>query len=134
MTPAGWVREGSLVRESGDKDFPDWARLVEHHGSLERQQNEADPMPVKLVCLLPARNAAADLPGFFESAARFADAVVALDDGSSDDTGMLLRANPLVARVEVNPHRSDFRGWNDAANRNLLLKAAAGLRPDWIIS
>src|SRR5215212_6317434 len=114
MTPAGWVREGSLVRESGDKDFPDWARLVEHHGSLERQQNEADPMPVKVVCLLPARNAAADLPGFFESAARFADAVVALDDGSTDETRELLEACPLVEVLITNPRRESYRRWDDA--------------------
>src|SRR5207245_404863 len=35
-----------------------------------------------LVCLLPARNCEEDLPGYFDSVRRFADAVVALDDGS----------------------------------------------------
>lgn len=32
-----------------------------------------------LVCLLPARNCEGDLPGYFESVSRFADAVVALN-------------------------------------------------------
>jgi glycosyltransferase involved in cell wall biosynthesis len=88
----------------------------------------------KLVCLLPVRNGAADLPGYFESAARFADAIVALDDGSTDDTRAILNASPLVKRVLENPRRLDYRGWDDAANRNRLLEAAAELEPEWIIS
>ena len=87
-----------------------------------------------VVCLLPARNAAADLPGFFESAARFCDAVVALDDGSIDETRGLLEASPLVKVVLTNPRREDYRGWDDAANRNRLLAAAGGLNPRWIFS
>lgn len=89
---------------------------------------------LQLVCLLPARNAVADLPGFFASAARFADAVVALDDGSTDETAELLAAHPLVIRLLRNPRRPDYRGWNDAANRNRLLAAAAEFDPGWIVS
>jgi glycosyltransferase involved in cell wall biosynthesis len=88
----------------------------------------------KLVCLLPVRNGAADLPGYFDSVARFADAIVALDDGSTDDTRAILDANPLVKLVLANPRRLDYRGWDDAANRNRLLEAAAELEPEWIIS
>ena len=87
-----------------------------------------------VVCLLPARNAAADLPGFFESAARFCDAVVALDDGSTDKPRELLEASPLVKVVLTNPRREHYRGWDDAANRNRLLTAAGGLNPRWIFS
>lgn len=87
-----------------------------------------------LVCLLPVRNGEADLPGYFASAARFADAVVALDDGSTDSTLHLLRANPLVKVVLENPVRPSFAGWDDAANRNRLLEAAGHLSPTWIMS
>ena len=87
-----------------------------------------------VVCLLPVRNAAADLPGWFESVARFADRVVALDDGSTDDTGDVLRAHPLVDTVLTNPRRDDHTGWDDSLNRNRLLEAAGALHPDWIIS
>jgi glycosyltransferase involved in cell wall biosynthesis len=86
------------------------------------------------VCLLPARNCADDLPGYFESVGRFADAVVALDDGSTDDTRDVLDAHPLVERVLTNPRRADYRGWDDGANRNGLLEAAAELEPEWVIS
>ena len=90
--------------------------------------------PGRVVCLLPARNAARDLPGWFESARRFADAVVALDDGSSDETRELLEREPLVQTVLANPPRKSYAGWDDAGNRNRLLDAAAKLEPDWIIS
>jgi glycosyltransferase involved in cell wall biosynthesis len=87
-----------------------------------------------MVCLLPARNAEGDLPEFLTSAARVCDAIVALDDGSTDETHALLRSHPLVKVLLSNPPRPDYRGWDDAENRNRLLEAAADLDPAWIIS
>ena len=83
--------------------------------------------------MLPAHNAAHHLPGWFESVAVFADAVVALDDGSTDGTGDVLEGHPLVKIVLRNPSRDGYAGWNDSINRNLLLEAAGSLRPDWVI-
>lgn len=89
---------------------------------------------MSVVCLLPVRNGAADLPGWLESAARVADVVVALDDGSTDDTGDLLRANPLVERVLESPRRPTSHGWHDGDNRNRLLRACDELEPEWVLS
>src|SRR5690606_38453550 len=86
----------------------------------ETQNGEANKGRPLLVTLLPARNAAADLPGYLENVARFSDAVVALDDGSTDDTFDVLAAHPLVKILLRNPRREDYRGWDDAANRNRL--------------
>lgn len=91
-------------------------------------------MPGPVVTLLPARNAEADLPGHLASVARFADAVVALDDGSTDGTRRLLEAHPLVRTVLTNPRREGYAGWDDSANRNRLLAAALELAPAWILS
>ncbi len=87
-----------------------------------------------VVCLLPARNAAEYLPGWFESVSRFVDAVVALDDGSTDETGDILARHPLVRVLLRNPPRPDYGGWDDSLNRNRLLAAAAPLAPGWIVS
>ena len=92
------------------------------------------PGHAKLVCLLPARNAEPDLDGWFESVREFADAVVALDDGSTDNTAELLAAEPLAKVLLRNPRRPSHLGWDDSANRNRLLDAAASLDPDWIMS
>lgn len=86
-----------------------------------------------LVCLLPVRNGASELEGYLESAARFADAVVALDDGSTDQTAALLEAAPLVRAVLRNPVRPGYAGWDDAANRQRLLDACEELDPRWVI-
>lgn len=87
----------------------------------------------EVLCLLPVRNGAADLADWFAGAARFCDAVVALDDGSSDETLELLEAEPLVRLVLTNPRRDGYAGWDDGANRSRLLDAAQRLDPDWII-
>lgn len=60
--------------------------------------------------------------------------MVALDDGSTDETARLLESDPLVRTLLRNPRRETYAGWDDAANRNRLLDAAGKLRPEWIIS
>ncbi|MDH4195267.1 MAG: glycosyltransferase [Nitrospirota bacterium] len=87
-----------------------------------------------VVCLLPARNCEGDLPGYFESVSRFADAIVALDDGSTDSTKQVLTENPLVKILLSNPVRENYVGWDDSGNRNRLLGAVGPLQPKWIIS
>ncbi len=99
---------------------------------LDRLLEGARARPT-LACLLPVRNAAADLPGYLDSVAGFADAVVALDDGSTDATRALLEDSPLVRELISNPPREGFGGWDDGANRRQLLRAAAGLDPDWAL-
>ena len=93
----------------------------------------ADTSRPLLVCLLAVRNGAADLEGYLESAERFADAVVALDDGSTDATAELLAAAPLVRKLIRNPRRDSYAGWDDAANRQALLDAASELEPRWVV-
>ncbi|HWV23477.1 MAG TPA: glycosyltransferase [Thermomicrobiales bacterium] len=87
-----------------------------------------------LVCMLPARNAARDLPDYLACVDTFCDAIVALDDGSTDETYDILAAHPSVKILLSNPMREDYRGWDDAANRNRLLEAVESLNPEWLIS
>ena len=49
--------------------------------------------------MLPARNAAHHLEAHLAAVARYADLVVALDDGSTDDTRAVLESHPLVKVV-----------------------------------
>jgi len=86
-----------------------------------------------LACLLPVRNGAAYLDGWFESVEQFADAVLALDDGSTDDTRARLAASPTVTHLLENPIRATYHDWNDAENRSRLLAAAAPLDPRWVM-
>ncbi|MEX0991735.1 MAG: glycosyltransferase [Actinomycetota bacterium] len=86
-----------------------------------------------LLCLLPMRNEESNLPGWLESAPGFCEAVIALDDGSTDRTAEILEGHDLFARILRAPQREGYAGWDDATNRRLLLEAAAELRPRWII-
>lgn len=64
----------------------------------------------------------------------FADAVVALDDGSEGDTADAVRNHPLVATVLTNPPQPVGAERNDSVgNWTRLLVAAVPLRPDWIL-
>ena len=86
-----------------------------------------------LACLLPVRDGTGDLPGYIESASRFSDAVIAIDDGSTDGTAELLANEPLVDLVLKNPPRKGFAGWDDRENRQRLLEAAAKAGFDWAL-
>jgi glycosyltransferase involved in cell wall biosynthesis len=101
---------------------------------VSRSRADGDHVEPRIVCLLPVRNSADVLPSWLDEAAAFADAVVALDDGSNDDTGAILAAHPLVASIITNERRDGYLGWHDGRNRNRLLAAAAALAPDWIFS
>lgn len=102
-------------------------------GTFSNTSTGAEQRPL-LVCLLPARNAEKDLPRYLASVSTFCDAIVALDDGSTDGTYEILETHPLVKVLLRNPVRHDYRDWDDAANRNRLLSAAQSLQPQWLIS
>jgi glycosyltransferase involved in cell wall biosynthesis len=93
----------------------------------------AAPVRPRLALLVPARNAAADLPGWLDGVRDLADAVVALDDGSTDDTAAVLDADPLVSTLLRHPRREGYAGWDDARNRTELLDAARALDVDWAL-
>jgi len=82
-----------------------------------------------LLCVVVARDSAADLPAFLESAARFADGVVALDHHSADGTRELLDAHPLVRRVL----EADPAGASSGDGIARVVEAAGAEGADWIM-
>jgi glycosyltransferase involved in cell wall biosynthesis len=87
----------------------------------------------RTVCLVPVKDAASELVAYLDSASRVADEVVALDDGSTDDTDAMLKGDPRVSVVLTNPPRVGYRDWDDGENRSRLLDAAGALDPDWVL-
>lgn len=100
---------------------------------LEDGRVTRPPASGPIVCLLPVRNAAPDLPAWLAAARGWCDAVVALDDGSTDATYALLEDDPLVRVLLRNPRRPSAAGWDDRANRQALLDAAGELAPGWLV-
>lgn len=88
---------------------------------------------MRLLCLLPVRNGEASLGAYLSAVASYCDGVIALDDGSTDDTRTILQASPLVKHVLCNPKRRSYAGWDDGRNRRRLLKACGSFRPDWVL-
>lgn len=76
----------------------------------------------ELFGLVPVRNGGHFLPEFLKHGEHFLDGVIALDDGSTDDTGALLARAPLVKKVIAHPRRETAAGWDDLLNRNTLLR------------
>jgi glycosyltransferase involved in cell wall biosynthesis len=101
-------------------------------GGTAPAADEREDSPL-LACLLPARNCADEIPDYLAGAAKFADDVIALDDGSTDETASMLDASPLVTRLLRNPRRDSYAGWDDAANRQALLDAAIESGARWVL-
>jgi glycosyltransferase involved in cell wall biosynthesis len=80
------------------------------------------------VAVYRVKNAEATLEESLDATARFADAIVVLDDGSTDRTREICERHPAVARYEYQDLPFDER-----RDRNKVLALAEELRPDWII-
>lgn len=83
--------------------------------------------PVKLLCVLKARNEEKFLPGLFASLRNFVQGFVVLDDGSTDLTPQIIKAEEKVVSVLTNPQRPKDQTfvWKSEKeiNRQLLIAA-----------
>lgn len=85
--------------------------------------------PRKLVAMYRVKDCADTIRESLDATARFADAIVVLDDGSTDGTDRILREHPAVSCYE----RQDLP-FDERRDRNRIMELAAGLEPDWVIS
>lgn len=89
------------------------------------------PRRVRLLALLAARDEMRFLPGFVANVAPQVDGIIALDDGSSDDSAGFLESSEHVLEVmRVPPERP---AWDEGRNHRSLLEAAARHGADWVI-
>lgn len=82
--------------------------------------------PVKLLCVLKARNEEKFLPGLFASLRDFVPGFVVLDDGSIDATPGIINAEEKVVSVIKNPPRPEdeiYGGSEKTLNVRLLTEA-----------
>ncbi|RKI41740.1 glycosyltransferase [Corallococcus sp. AB004] len=86
-----------------------------------------------LVAVMQLRNEEYHLAGCLAHLRDHVDAIVALDDGSTDGTRAVLAAEPKVADVLTNPPRADMEGWDEPGNRSRLLERAKALGARWVL-
>lgn len=102
--------------------------LVNRAAFLEKWR-ERRAGPRRLVAAYRVKDAEATLAESLDATARFADAIVVLDDGSSDSTPEICRRHPAVTRYE----RQDLP-FDERRDRNRVLAMAGELDPDWILA
>ena len=86
---------------------------------------------VRLVATIAVRDDARFLPGWLRNVVPHVDAIVALDDGSSDGGGDILAAHPAVLEVLRVP--VDRPRWDEVGNHRALVTAAVDHGADWIV-
>lgn len=87
----------------------------------------------KILALLAFYNEQRYLPGYFENLAGRVDGVIALDDGSTDDSRDLVVAQPLTLELLTNAPEAKS-GWDEPANRRDLITAGQAAAADWFLT
>jgi glycosyltransferase involved in cell wall biosynthesis len=82
----------------------------------------------RIVCAVETWNEAGFLPRWLGHVETFAAAVVAIDDGSSDDSAAVLRAHPKVNQVLAKPRGKR----HEVKDRRILTRMALDEKADWI--
>lgn len=96
---------------------------------LARRHNLAYP---RIACVMQVRNEREYLPGCLGHLRGYVDCVIALDDGSTDDTHAILRSDPgFVDCIRNEPVSGHV--WNERENRRRLIERARDLCFDWVL-
>jgi len=86
---------------------------------------------IRLLALLAVRDGMRYLPGFLRNVAPQVDGIIALDDGSSDESPQLLTQNESVIELIRIPGCRPT--WDEVGNHRLLVAAALRHQADWVI-
>ena len=86
----------------------------------------------RVLALVSFRDEARFVPGLLENLATQVDGVVALDDGSTDDSAELLRGHPLVLELIEVPRGAQAE-LEDGRNHRALTEAAWNHGADWLL-
>ena len=85
---------------------------------------------MKIIGLLQARNEERFIRGWLENISPAVDGIIALDDGSTDDTYRIISAHPKTLEVIQNPAG---KAWNEYFNQVSLIKAGRRYGADWLL-
>lgn len=91
------------------------------------------PARTRLLCVTPLRNERRYLPDFIANVAPHVDGIIALDDGSTDGSGLIAAAHPAVLEVMRRPPREPHQ-WDELGNRRRLVEAAARRGAEWVLA
>jgi GT2 family glycosyltransferase/tetratricopeptide (TPR) repeat protein len=110
-------------------EYPEKRSGLVNRGCFHEKWRKHHSGPKRLVAAYRVKDVENTLGESLDATARFADAIVVLDDGSSDGTRALCEQHPAVTSYE---HQS--LPFDERRDRNRVLAMAGELDPDWIIS
>jgi len=109
--------------------YPDNQQGLNQRAAFSAKWRDARRGPRRLVAAYRIKDALATIEASLAATARFADAIVILDDGSTDGTSERVKNHPAVSTYVF----QDLP-FNERRDRNLILRMAAAHKPDWVIS
>jgi len=105
--------------------------MIVPSGSLFRGRGGTGSRRIRLLALLAVRDGMRYLPGFLRNVAPQVDGIIALDDGSSDESPHLLAGHESV--IELLRIPVDRPAWDEVGNHRLLVAAALRHRASWVV-
>ncbi len=100
--------------------------------AISRWRREQPAKKYPLLALLPVYNREDLLRECLEALRPAVDGIIALDDGSTDETPRILRQEPKMIEILTKPAKS-LAEWDDASNRLMLYETAHAYQPDWLL-
>ncbi len=111
----------------------EWHRVKSNFRKIPRKIKSII-MPKKICLVVCVYNEAARLPQYLKHIEPYVDFIVALDDGSTDDTKDILRASSKVKKIIENPSKKKIDIWDELENRSKILTSAKEMGADWVIA
>ena len=127
-------------------------KQIEKNKDLKRQKNEIIQSkswkitkPIRLIkkiikrrpkiyAVMCVMNEEFWLPGLLKSIYKYVDGIIAIDDGSTDQTFQILKNCKKVIDIKRNPvHERNDEKFDETASREYLVRRAKELGGDWVI-
>lgn len=86
----------------------------------------------KITAIMCVKNEEYYLQGFIEHIYPYVDMIVAVDDGSTDNTVKILKSFDKTVKVLELPYH-DSKDWNEANNRLKVIELAKEVGSDWVL-
>ncbi len=112
--------------------FLEWSKYKEDKEYKYYRKRKRGSQKYSVIGITRVRNEELILPDTFDHVSKYVDAIVALDDHSTDRTLSIIKNNKNVIKMIVHKEWKKNRTSEETAHRQLLYHAVKEYNPDWI--